>query len=177
MLGHEVERHLAEKHVGANSCRCRDTRLLSHRRDDAPCECSHVEAIERLVGRHVEKSLVNAVWPGVLAGHVAQVDGVHLCRDLHVAMHPGHGSDVGDALGYLAYATAVPHPLGLERGGYGQADGVGAARWIRHHEVCGKGVKAPVGALYACVERLEVDCQVGSFGRTRIWCHGSSAHS
>lgn len=50
--------------------------------------------------------------------------------------------------------------MGLEGGGYSQADGLLGPALVRHHQVGGEGVKLPLHTLDRGVERLQVDCNI-----------------
>ena len=61
---------------------------------------------------------------------------------------------------------------GFQRGGNCEADGLFGASGVRNNETRGHGVKSPLHALHACIERLEVYAQIlslfGSHGASNI---------
>ena len=172
VLGQDVEGHLCQEEVGAHAGRGADALLVVHGIHEHLGQARRVHAVEREVGRHVDEALVDGVDVDVLGGNVAQVDGVDVGRDLHVAAHARRRGDVLDALGYLEHPAAVADAQGLHGRGDGQADGLLGARGVGHHEVGGEGVKAALGALHGGVERLEIDADVG-VPRLNLVLHGA----
>ena len=112
-------------------------------------------------------------------GH--QVVQGHIGMGLHLGVVPGGGGEL-PARGFpLALPVDLLHPLhhleqpgaagnavGLQGGGHRQADGLFRAGLVRHHQVGGHGVQAPLHALHRSVERFQVDGQVG------FWIHSSA---
>ena len=64
--------------------------------------------------------------------------------------------DLLDSLYHLKQARSSGNAVLLQRGGYGEADGLFGAREICDDEICGQRIVFPVGALDTGVEALEV---------------------
>ena len=73
---------------------------------------------------------------------------------------------------HLKEPCASADAVFLERGGYGQTDGLGGTAGIGHHQMGVEGVEAALHALYRGVERFEVDGDVGT-GRHKNGSGGS----
>ena len=77
---------------------------------------------------------------------------------------PGPGGiDLPDLLLYLEEAPPPGNPVGFERRGHGEADGLVRPRGIGYHKVRRQGIQPPLRAFHGGIERLEVDGDVGPF--------------
>ena len=171
VLGRNVERQLAQEEVGADARSGRDVRLCEDLVHQHARDLARRLAVELEVGGGVDEALVDGVDVDVLRCDEAQVDAVDLGADLHVVAHARLDDQVVDAGRYLEEAAAVAYAQLLHGGGDGQTDGLLRALWVCHHQVGGEGVQAPLGALDAGVEGLEVDADVCA---ARVSSHGVS---
>ena len=169
VLCRDVERHLGEKEVGPDARRGADSRLAAHERDELDGQLAWRPPVKGKVGPHVHEALVDRVHVDVLRREVPEVEGVDLRGNLHVAPHARAGHLVVDVIGNLEDPAAVAHAERLHCGGYGQADGLLAARGVRDDEARLEWVVPAVHALDRRVEALEVYAEI----RVR---HGSPFH-
>ena len=65
-----------------------------------------------------------------------------------------------DLLHHLKEPRPAGDPVGFERGGHGQADGLVCPPFVRHHQVGGHGVQPPLHALHRGVKALEVTADI-----------------
>jgi len=70
--------------------------------------------------------------------------------------------DLLDPLDHLEEAGPAGDAIGFQRGGDGEADGLLRAAEIRHHQVGGHGIEAPLPALHGGVVGFQVDGDIRS---------------
>ena len=77
-------------------------------------------------------------------------------------VEPPLGVDLPDPLDHLEEAGPAGDAVGFQRGGDGEADGLLRAAEIRHHQVGGHGIEAPLPALHGGVVGFQVDGDIRS---------------
>lgn len=92
MLGHDVQRYLAQEQVRTDAgCSC-DTCRVQHIKDDFHCEfaCSHPVRLQ--ISRNVHEDLVDGIHDDIFRGDVFQIDAVNLRAVFHVVRHTRRGN-------------------------------------------------------------------------------------
>ena len=75
---------------------------------------------------------------------------------------PPSGIDLPDLLHHLKKPGSPWYPIGFQGWGYGQTDGLLCPAFIRHYQIGGHGIQAPVYTLCRSIERFQINGNVSS---------------
>ena len=160
LLRHNIHRHLAEIHIGADASRSRDARLFQHVAYHRHSQFVGRHLVSTKIGRDIHKHLVDAIDMDILRSNVLQIDAIHPAAHLDIVGHPGRRDDKVHATRFLIHleqSCAPSDAIGLQTRRHRQTDGLLRPTGIRHHQVRSQRVQPPVQTLHRSVKRLQVD--------------------
>ena len=163
VLGQDIHAHLGQEKVGPHAGGGADAGPFIDGIHGHPRDAGAVSSVECEVGGHIDEAFINGVGVHIFRGEQGKVGAVDIGGHIHVQFHVGQGHEIGKGRRNLVNPAPVPHALLFQRRTYGQAESAGAPGRVCHHQVRGKGIQSPGGALHGGIETFEVNAHVYPF--------------